>query len=614
MKSRLRFLLSYLAFWTVYFLIFRGIFLIYHYDQSSDLSIGLLAGTFLHGVKMDLSFSAYLSLLVFLLVALSTLWPQRLISKSIKWYTLPVMSLVTFLCVADLGLFTEWGFRLDATPLTYVDTPREMAISASSSPYVLLIFSIVGITAVSFWLYKLWVHGQIYTFTNVSGWTIIPFLLLTASLVIPIRGGFQLAPLNQSVAFFSRNDFANQSALNVPWNVFRSITKEVYSKENPFRFKPDSAAKADLWSIYPKDSLGKATTILSTPKPNVVLIIWESLTSKASHKMGGDYQGVLPQLEQLMTEGVFFRNFYASGERSDKGLVSILSGYPAQPHRSIVKIPNKASKLPVLSQDFNDQGYHTSFYHGGELEFANIKSYLIHGEFKEIVGKEAFDRADMNSKWGAHDHVVFQKAFEDINQYPQPFFSTIFTLSSHEPFEIPIDDQFPGDTLESLYLNSLYYSDQSLGEFIKTAKEQPWYDQTLFIVLADHGHRLLIESGRYQWDKYHVPMLWFGGALQVRDTVINRYCSQTDVARTLGLQLGFDVADYPWSRDIFASQYFDGAFYVFNQGISLIQPQGQLIYDAAGTRLLDSTDYANPTNIELAKSHLQATYADYLNK
>jgi phosphoglycerol transferase MdoB-like AlkP superfamily enzyme len=177
-----------------------------------------------------------------------------------------------------------------------------------------------------------------------------------------------------------------------------------------------------------------------------------------------------------------------------------------------------------------------------------------------------------------------------------------------------MEHQFPGEDLEYLYLSSLYYSDHSLGNFIKAAKKEPWYRETLFVVLADHGHRLLVEKGRYQRDKYHVPMLWFGGALQVKDTVVNRFCSQTDLVKTLNHQLGFRSYQYPWSRNIFAPNYFDGAFYVFNEGISLIQPQGQLIYDATGGHVLDSTAFATQDKIDLVKAHLQSTYGDYLNK
>ena len=501
MKARIQFIVYYFCFWLVYFLLFRGIFLGYHYHETSQLSLGLISGTFAYGFLMDLSFTAYLSILVFLAISISALWPSKLVIGTIKWYTLLVLAFVTFISVADLELFKEWGFRLDTTPLAYLSTPREMAASAASSPYIVLITAIILITIFSYQIYRKYIHRHLRDLSKIQAVWGLAFLVLTGGLIIPIRGGFQLAPLNQSIAFFSRNDFANQAALNVPWNVFRSITQEVYTKTNPYRLMEESEARRITENYYQAPTADTVMHLLNTQQPNIIVVLWESLSAAASTSLGGKYQGVLPELEALMNEGILFENFYANGDRSDKGIVAVLSGYPAQPKKSIVKIPNKTAQLPVLTHTLHQAGYQTSFFHGGELEFANIKTYLVHGDFRTMVGKEAFEAKDMNSKWGAHDHVVFDKAFRHLQKQSQPFFSMIFTLSSHEPFEIPMEPQFPGKKLEELYLSSLYYSDQSLGNFVRKIKKMPWYDNTLVIVLADHGHRLLNESGRYRKEK-----------------------------------------------------------------------------------------------------------------
>src|SRR5690606_20642672 len=216
----------------------------------------------------------------------------------------------------------------------------------------------------------------------------------------------------------------------------------------------------------------------------------------------GTMVDVTPRFDTYVEEGLLFSNFYAAADRSDKGLVNILSGYPSQPTQSIMKLPVKASKLPVLSKSFEEAGYATSFYYGGELEFANIKAYLMNGGFSKVVGKESFKPEDWNSKWGAHDHVVLDKLLQDLNSSEKPFFSTIFTLSSHEPFEVPIEPHIEGDDEESKFLNSLYYTDQSIGNFIEAAKKEPWYDETLIIILADHGHRMPGNSRNYEKEKF----------------------------------------------------------------------------------------------------------------
>ncbi len=613
MKARIRFLLYYFFFWLLYFVLFRGLFLWYHQEETSKLSWDLITGTFFHGIWMDISFTSYLCLLVFLLVAISVFLPGRILTNIVKWYTLIVLAFISFLSVADLELFTEWGFRLDATPLAYVNTPMEMAASTASSPYIMLIGSIVLITISSFLLYRKFIHAQLKDLTRIPAiWGII-FLLLTGSLIIPIRGGFQLAPLNQSVAFFSKNDFANQAALNVPWNVFRSLTQEVYSNTNPYRSYPDSSARKLVEHFY-YNAGTTSDSLIRTTEPNVIVVLWESLSAAATPALGGRYPHVLPQFESLIEEGILFENFYANGDRSDKGIVSILSGYPPQPKRSIVKIPNKTAKLPMITQYFKRAGYQTSFFHGGELEFANIKTFLQRGDFDQIVGKESFNSEDMNSKWGAHDHVVFDKAFDELKKHREPFFSMIFTLSSHEPFEIPMENKFPGEELEQLYLSSLHYTDRSLGTFVQKIKNQPWYENTLVIVLADHGHRLLNDSGRYLKEKYHVPMLWFGGALNVKDTVVSRYCSQTDLASTLLGLTDMENHAFNWSRDIFNAQNQEGAFYVYNDGISFVDTDGVTIYDHQSGDLLEASTDSSREKIKLCKAHLQYAYQDYLNK
>ena len=300
------------------------------------------------------------------------------------------------------------------------------------------------------------------------------------------------------------------------------------------------------------------------------MILWESFSAQAVSALGGKSSDVVPEFEALVPEGILFTDFYANGERSDKGIVAILSGYPSLPKRSIVKIPAKSLKLPTISGHLNQNGYYTGYFHGGELEFANIRSYLLGAEFNTIIGKNSFSKSDMNSKWGAHDHVVLNRAFKDISKQPQPFFNMIFTLSSHEPFEIPTPARFPGSGLEGLYKSSLHYTDQSIGAFIQKAKKADWYGNTLIIILADHGHRLLDESPRYDKSRYHIPMLWLGGALAVRDTVMAKTFSQTDVAQTLLNQLNLESSAFIWSRDMFNPMSNPGAFYVYNDGVGFV--------------------------------------------
>lgn len=612
MKKRLFFLLAYLSFWVLCFIFLKFLFLVYHFHETSQLPALEIINIVVHGFKLDLSFSAYIAALPFLLISLSVFIPLPPIRLILKVYTVFVVLLMSLLAVIDLELYKAWGFRLDTTPLTYINTPQEMAASAGASPlFLLLCLFLVCVTLFST-VYLKWIHPVLKGAQKPYPLLILLFLLLTASLIIPIRGGLQLAPINISDAYFSTNNFSNQAAINVPWNFFNDLSRKTYDKTNPYIFMDEKVA-ADILAKSFSGSESATTDLLRVENPNVILIIWESFTARATKTLGAE-SAVTPAFDALVPEGILFSNFYAAADRSDKGLVSILSAYPAQPTQSIIKLPVKSAKLPVLSENFGAAGYTTSFYYGGELEFANIKAYLMNGGFHKIVGKEDFKPEEWNSKWGAHDHVVLDKVLRDLNNSSEPFFSTIFTLSSHEPFEVPIAPVIKGEDEEQRFLNSLYYADQSIGDFLEAAKKEPWYDETLVIILADHGHRMPGNARNYEKEKFHIPMLWLGGALQARDTIVTTYASQVDLAATLFDQLSIPAGEYEWSRNIFSPDYQPFAHYVFNDGIGHVTSNGYMAFDNISQQYIHRDTGTTAFESEISKAYLQVSYQDFLNK
>ena len=165
--------------------------------------------------------------------------------------------------------------------------------------------------------------------------------LLTALLVIPARGGTQLAPINQSTVYFSTSDFANQAAINVAWSFFNGLYRRDQAKKNPYVVMADATAQAVGDSLVGgRDTLPPTRRLLRTRRPNIILIIWEGFTAKAVGTLGGR-PGVAPRFDSLVPQGVFFDRFYASGNRTDKGVAAILAGYPALPKTAVLKEPRK---------------------------------------------------------------------------------------------------------------------------------------------------------------------------------------------------------------------------------------------------------------------------------
>jgi phosphoglycerol transferase MdoB-like AlkP superfamily enzyme len=359
-------------------------------------------------------------------------------------------------------------------------------------------------------------------------------LAVTALMFVPIRGSFSVAPMNTGFVYFHRTKaYANHAAINVVWNFLYNLSKNTTLKY-PEDFLPKEVAEQYFLELHPQHDT-TATRLWKTDRPNIILFILESFTADVIEPLGG-MPGIAPNLNQLCTEGVLFTNIYASGDRTDKGLISILSGYPAQPVTSIIKNPAKTQRLPYLNHYMLDLGYNTSFVYGGDIDFANFRSYLTNSRFDHITSDEDFPEEYNQSKWGVHDHIVFQQALQECDTARQPFFKVILSLSSHEPFDVPMVAKFPGKDGESLFINSCYYTDRCIGEFIIKAKASDWWDNTVVIFIADHGHRHPGNKELKDKERYRIPLLMVGGAVK-QDAIIEKFASQTDLANTLLGQL-----------------------------------------------------------------------------
>ena len=606
--------LRYLIGWLIFFIGARGLFLLYHAKKSAQLNAETLIGIFLQGTKLDLSFSAYLSIIPFILLTfgfmkLNSKWLRLLFTA----YHIIVSLFISILITADLELYEAWHFRIDPTPFRYMGNPTEVWASAWSSPLMLLFFCFVLLTITLWFSFKYLIIKSLQSST--ASFHLVYFIIglfLTACLAVPIRGGFQLSPINQSTVYFSDIAYANHAAINAPWNFFGALVNNTYQKENPYQYLTKAETNQMLDTLYHRINIGvNFLTINPKQAPNVLIIVWESLTAKVVERLGG-VNNVTPNFEKLSHEGLFFNNIYASGDRSDKGLVAILSGYPAQPLGSIMTIPNKTQKLPSLSREFIQKGYQAAFYYGGEPEFANIKSYLLSSGYQKLITKNNFQEKDWNSKWGAHDGVVYDRLLNDLRQVQKPFFYTYFTLSSHEPFEVPMQPYFKGNEKTDGFLNSHRYADACFGKFIAAAKQEKWWNNTLIIVIADHGHPL--PETNSEFDRYQIPMLWLGGVLNKRDTVISTIASQTDVASTLLYQLNTSPKLFNWSDNILNTNKLPFAYFIINDGFGWVDTSGKVLYDHSGKRIMEQTGKDTPKRLKQAKAYAQATYQDFLDK
>lgn len=535
---------------------------------------------------------------------------EKIVRNSILVYTSFWIILLAFAYTVDAELFSFWGFRLDNTIFRYTGTPAEMLGSTLSSPLWLLLPFFFIASYIGFKAFKKYYFN--YTFTHLKFWQVPLALFIAALLVIPIRGGLQQIPNNESVAYYSTVPILNQAALNPAWTLARSVIEQNGPDPERYHFMYTYAAKGRV-----NERNGEVKKIdsipLTTRRPNIILIVWESLTAKVLNDT------VTPGLNKLKDEGIYFSNMYASGDRSDKGLVAILSAYPAQPDYSIMTEPGKSRKLPFITQQLKGAGYNTGYIYGGELEFANMRSYMNYNGFDEIIGKSDFAKETWGAKWGAHDQFTYNRLLECATTQSKkdaPFFYTIFTLSSHEPFDIPGKPALTGSSKTMQFKNSHHYADSCFADFIHKAQQQSWWNNTWIIVLGDHGHVLPgNEYASHTPDEFHIPMVWLGGALKQKAVITNTY-SQINLAPTIAQYLKLEPWNFEFSTPInLADTIQHPAWYSYNDGCASVYNKSHFFMYGLNNRQISNTKGPfNPEDLTYTQAFLQVLMEDFYKK
>ncbi len=611
--NKLSVLLKYFLFWIVFFVFARLFFLLFYLDKSIEIGLKNVFLSFVYGIQLDLSFAAYLCLFPFLLISFSFFIEKNIIKKILNFYSITVIIFCSLMMVIDVGLYKAWGVRIDSTFLNYINTPELMLASVSKTQLVLGTLAWVLISFIFIKFYKKLLKKFNDKVDKGHFIEIVVFLFFTASLIIPVRGGFQTIPVNQSNVYFSNKMFANHAAINYTWNFFNTIKRKT-DNTNPYKIYSQEEANQIVSKTRNTLLKNQQDTILNTQKPNVILIIWESLSAKIVGSLNGE-PTVTPYLNRLSKEGILFTNFYSNGDRTDKGIPAILSGYYPQPAIRIMRMPNKTRSLPMLPKEMEKLGYKTSFYYGGDLNFGNMNTYLRSAGIQKIIDGSEFDKKDWNSKWGAYDDVFLKRFASDLTKdNKQPFFKIALTLSSHEPYEIKGEYKFGKNGESNKYRSAHFYTDKVIGEFIDFAKKQDWYKNTLIVIMSDHGHSSPTPDNPYfGTKKFHIPMLWLGGAISKKGIKIDNISSQVDFSYTLLNLLKADTSKFNFGKHIFNNSDEQYAYYSFNKGFGMYSRKGTFIYDYVSKKPIQKIGLTKELD-SLGKAITQLSYQDFLER
>ena len=583
MKNWLLFLLKYYLFWLFYAFVMRWIFLLFFWKKTTAFGLYEYFMIFRKGLLMDLSLGGYVMVAACLLLIFFTILPVKGIKNAFRVLTLVLLVVFTSIILGDIQVFKVWGYHLDSSVMEYLKTPKEAAASATIGIWVLSIMALVVLVLAFYTLFERFILRNILSYTS-RWWYALVFLLIGSIMILPIRGGLNTSPMNVSFAFFSNKyPFANQAAINPVWNFLSEI---VHSGERKisFHFMEPSQANQILEDIYTVSS--DYPHLLKISKPNVVVILLESFTANAVGVLGG-VPGVTPNLDRLAKEGLLFSRIYATGARSDRGMAGLLSAVPSHPRVSILEIPKQVSSLPVFSREMEKNGYTTHFYYGGDLNFFGFRAFAT-SNFQHIISESDFsgEAVKNRARWGIHDAYLFDKILEDMQKSSTPSLYFAFTLSSHEPFDVPHKKRVEGSSTEQLFLNSVAYTDSEVGRFIESCKKTGLWENTLFVFVADHGVRYVGNPEPNAPEAFHIPLIFTGGALSVTDSVVTKIGSQTDVAATLLAQLNIDASAYKYSRNLLSDSISQVAFYANPSAVGAVSLKGVTIFDIQGKTFL----------------------------
>ena len=607
MKRRVVLLLVVFAFFILVFFLQKILFiLIMHGSINEEVGFIDLLQILVHGLPIDMSVSGYLTAVPAFLIITSVWMQVKPLKRVMNVYFCIALIFIAVISSADVMLYPHWGFHLDPVVLFYLKNPSGVAASGSVGEWLLGTLITIVFTAVFYFAYHISIRKEFLRCAVPRyrvGASLVLFLL-TGALFLPIRGGVTVSTMNISRAYFSDRMFLNHAAINPAFNFFYLLNKHD-DFESQYQFYDKEEAKLVFNRLSDVRAMSKEATArpssLRTERPNIILFILESF----SYGVAVD-SVIAPNMARFAKEGVLFENFYANSFRTDRGLVSILSGYPAHPTTAILKYPKKTDNLPSFPKYLRANGYENqSLYYGGDVNFANMRSYFVGScGIQDVVSDKDFPVKERLTKWGVPDQPLIERVYHDLTatKPDEPFLKIVLTLSSHEPFDVPTN------MFDIPFLNAIRYTDECVGRFVADLKSTGLWDNTLLVFIADHAMQGYPSgANNYEKVRFHIPMIWIGGAVE-RPAVITDYGSQNDLAATLLSQFRIDYSNFSFSKDMLHPQGRKFAFYSYVNGFCMIDSSSVYLYDNNQEKPLIQT--GDPAMEREAKAFFQTMYID----
>lgn len=557
------------------FVIQKVLFMLYNIGMADGAPFLSCLASLWHGLRLDITTACYLVILPTVVLIVSLFFKKFPLRKVLMPYYVLVAVVLSLIFVADTVLYGFWGAKLDANDLIYAVKPKDMLASLPLWATVLAFVIVAAITA-GYVLLLRWLTPKTLIRPQTKLWILVfhfSFFILASGLIfLGMRGGVTESTANPSYAYFSQHPFCNHAALNPAFNMFHSLFK-VQDLGSEFDSFPEEEVEAVLADVYTEDN-SLADTLLRIDRPNILLVIWEGA---GLGMVGSDT--VAPNLHRYMCEGVYFTNCYANSYRTDRGLVSVLSGWLGLPTTTLMKRTDLCRCLPSIASSLKGVGYSTLMTYGGDIDFTNMRLYFSETGFSTVKGSDAFPSDQRVSAWGVPDEYLLTTA---LIPQEHPFISTALTLSSHEPWEVPIH------RLDEYKRNAFAYTDSCLGVLVDSLRATPLWDSLLVVIVPDHGIPYADGMSTSEVTVARIPMVWVGGALAKKSYNVDCLMSQSDLVATLLAQMHLGVGQFPFSRNVLGCHYKElrpFAVHSDKNCLNLITSDGHWHYDCVSRTL-----------------------------
>ena len=605
-------ILKYVFIYLVVFFVGRLIFILYNYSDWHNEAISLVFASFFHGARMDLSALSYISPLILTLLYIAHQFHIKWIIRFIKIFFGITFFIFFAIVIGDLPIYNEWRTKLTPKAITYLSNLQEVFRTATWRE---IIMSLIGVPILTFSailfsnkIFQTDINQKKHWARNLS------VLILSLGLgFLGARGGFYQIPLSASGVFYSNNRTLNFAASNSIWSLGYSYYKEKrYDDKTKFHFYTEQKVENILKNYQNRND--STISILNTKSPNIIFILYESWSGDLVDSLNKLYH-ITPEFQKIKKEGLYFDHCYATGRHSEEGILAAFSGYPSLADSYIMGFTAKNGKLPSTVKKLKKRNYYESFFFGGDLGYANIKSFFFQNPFYKVHDEEDFPNSYIKGRLGYHDDALYSEIFKETQITKKPFFIGGFTTSTHSPYDVPIKHKKITD-VENEYINSVVYADSCLGDFFRKIKNTQWYKNTLVVLVSEHSHPTPLQSPYCSEKDHRIIFLITGGALkqEYKNKINHTIMSQIDIPTTLLEQLKFSSSEFPYSRNVLGKNYHPFVYFADKTCLGIYSPKGFVRYSLIDKKIIQNNakQYADSL-VAVAKALLQKSYTQFQN-